>query len=160
MIEQREALRYKGYTATCQEVPNEVSVVFNICGCPIRCEDCHSKYLWENDGELLLNDFQNIITQYSDLATCVCFMGGDQNIIELSLLCGIAREYGYKTCLYTGNRLSDELRSFALANLDYLKVGEFISECGGLDNPNTNQRMYYIDGEMTDITHLFRAESD
>ena len=47
-----------------------------------------------------------------------------------------------------------------IANFDYIKLGPYKEECGPLDNPNTNQRLYKVrieDGErkLKDITHKF-----
>ena len=46
-------LKYINYDIVFQEVPNEISLVFNISGCPHKCEGCHSKYLWEYTGNLI-----------------------------------------------------------------------------------------------------------
>ena len=51
-------LKYNGYSIVMQEVPNEVSLAINISGCPHKCEGCHSKYLWEYDGEYLIDDIE------------------------------------------------------------------------------------------------------
>ena len=86
-------------------------------------------------------------------------MGGDQNLIELEKLCKLCHSCGLKTCLYTGNRLSENLKQFAFKNLDYLKVGEYSSICGGLDKETTNQIMYKIcNHTMQDITYIFRKD--
>ena len=44
-----------------QEIPDEISMAFNISGCPIHCPDCHSKYLWKNTGTKL--DLNEVIEQ-------------------------------------------------------------------------------------------------
>lgn len=148
-------LRYLGYSITFQEVPDEVSLVFNISGCPHKCEGCHSKYLWEYDGEILLNDIDSIIKQYEGKITCVCFMGGDQNIEELIILLQTVKFYGYKTCVYSGlNEVS--LFDNILIYLDYLKIGDYKRSLGGLDSPKTNQKFYRIeDNKKFDITNTF-----
>lgn len=153
-------LKYQGCAIVFQEVPNEISLAFNISGCPVKCQGCHSKYLWEYKGNYLSDDIETWINKYRSYITCICFMGGDQNTVELELLCKLCHSHGLKTCLYTGNKLSDDLISFASKNLDYLKVGEYRDECGGLDKTTTNQRMYRIDNkaQMIDITYLFRKE--
>ena len=78
-------LMYKGYSVVFQEVPGEVSLAINISGCQHHCPDCHSKYLWNNEGAAFLErDLGSIIDKYDGLITCVCFMGGDHNIVKLS----------------------------------------------------------------------------
>ena len=153
-------LKYQGCAIVFQEVPNEISLAFNISGCPVKCQGCHSKYLWEYKGDYLSDDIETWINKYQSYITCVCFMGGDQNTVELEHLCKLCHSRGLKTCLYTGNRLSDSLISFASKNLDYLKVGEYRDECGSLDKETTNQKMYRIDNkaQMIDVTYLFRKD--
>lgn len=153
-------LKYSHYDIVFQEVPNEVSLVFNISGCPYKCKGCHSTYLWDYTGNLLCDDCDTILNKYKNLVTCVCFMGGDQNIEELKKYLVLTKEiYGLKTCIYSG---SDSIETFksVMEYLDYLKVGKYDENLGGLDNPNTNQRFYKINNEiMTDITYMFRKQS-
>ncbi len=153
-------LKYIGYAVTFQEVPNETSLVFNISGCPYKCRGCHSQYLWEYTGEYISEEIECILLQYKGLVTCVCFMGGDQNLTELKQLLIKCKSLGFKTCVYSGSNdksIFDEL----LSELDYLKIGEYISELGGLNNRATNQRFYQIkankDHQFTfvDRTYLF-----
>ena len=72
-------LKYLGYSIVFQEVPDEVSLVINVSGCPHKCEGCHSKYLWEYEGNYILDDLVGLIEKYKGLITCVCFMGGDSD---------------------------------------------------------------------------------
>lgn len=144
-------LKYTGYAVTFQEVPNETSLIFNISGCPYKCRGCHSQYLWEYTGEYITEEIEQILMQYKGLVTCVCFMGGDQNLAELKLLLIKCKSLGFKTCVYSGlNDISifDDLLSL----LDYLKVGEYVSELGGLNSKDTNQRFYQI---KTNTEHQF-----
>lgn len=126
-----------------QEVPGEISLAFNISGCPHRCEGCHSQYLWEDDGDALLDNLGHLLKQYGDLITCVCFMGGDQNMEELILACKIVRLAGLKTCIYSG--LDDkEFFDEHLDVIDYLKIGRYVEKLGGLSSSTTNQKFYDI----------------
>lgn len=151
-------LKYIGYAVTFQEVPNEVSLVINISGCPHRCEGCHSDYLWKYEGDYLLDDLYSLLERYSPYITCVCFMGGDQNYRDLQFACDMVRNYRLKTCIYSGLSVSihsrDYLEQFAPT---YYKVGNYDKSCGGLDSPSTNQRFYKRkeDGTYQDITPVF-----
>ena len=149
-------LKYLGYSIVFQEVPEEVTLAINVSGCPHRCEGCHSKYLWEYKGEYLTDDFTSIVNKYTDLITCVCFMGGEQNDLELIQMCSIAHKLGLKTALYTGCDFIQEVSFDLVANLDYIKVGHYDERCGGLDNINTNQRMFKWEGKWKDITYMFQ----
>lgn len=151
-------LKYLGYAVVFREVPNEVSLAFSISGCRRHCEGCHSPYLWEDKGAPLLPDLENVIGLYGGLITCVCFMGGDQNAQELNAAIEIAKHHHLKTCLYTGlDSLHDLLSAgVLLENLDYVKVGHYDQNLGGLDSPNTNQRFYLLQNKTpVDITWMF-----
>lgn len=139
-------LKYQGYAIVFQEVPDEVTLAFNISGCQYKCVGCHSKHLWEYKGRYVLDDIDDILSKNKDYITCVCFMGGDQNIKELYKLCKIVKKvYGLKVCIYSGadniipfdDLLNEEL-------IDYLKVGKYDHSKGGLDKVTTNQKMYKV----------------
>lgn len=132
-------LKYLSYTIVMQEVPNEVSLAINVSGCPHKCEGCHSKELWEYEGDFLLDDIKALLDKYNGLISCVCFMGGDQNKDELIECLNIVKEHNLKTCLYTG---SDKIDYSIIKKLDYIKIGRYVKELGGLDSKTTNQRMY------------------
>lgn len=135
-------LKYNGYSVVMQEVPNEVSLAINISGCPHKCEGCHSTYLWEYSGEYLTDSIEELLNQYDNLITCVCFMGGDQNQEELLYCLKKVKERGLKTCLYSGVDDINVIHSNVKDSLDYLKIGRYNQELGGLDKKTTNQRMY------------------
>ncbi len=147
-------LKYLGYGITFQEVPNEVSLVINISGCPHKCDGCHSEYLWEYEGRNISKDIDDIIKSYDGMFTCVCIMGGDQNTEELYYLFNHIKELGYKTCLYSG---LDSVQTLKDLNLDYLKIGKYNYLLGGLDSIKTNQIFYTIkDGEFINTTYMFQ----
>ena len=144
MINQR--LKFLGYSVAMQEVPNEISLVINISGCPYKCKGCHSKYLWEYKGNYVDAELFGIIKQYENLITCVCFMGGEQNQNELISHLKHIKNKGYKTCLYSGCDDLNYLYS-VLPYLDYLKYGsyneKFLSNnyySNGLKLASTNQK--------------------
>lgn len=152
-------LKYLGYSIVFQEVPDEVTLAVNISGCPHKCEGCHSKYLWEYEGNYISDDLETLIKQYDGLITCVCFMGGDQNQIDLLGLLKTVQKYGLKTALYTGLDLVNNLSIRILGNLNYLKTGKYDSSLGGLDRLTTNQRMFkwnYSTMRWDDITYRFQ----
>lgn len=156
-------LKYLGYSIVFQEVPDEVTLAINISGCPHRCEGCHSKYLWEYEGNYISDDLEALIKKYDGLITCVCFMGGDQNPYELVDLLDKVHRHKLKTALYTGEDSLQHISFRVLCNLDYCKIGHYDESMGGLNNKNTNQRMLSWnrqDGKWEDITCLFQKSGD
>ena len=143
-------LKYQGYSIVFQEVPNEVSLAINISGCPYKCRGCHSKYLWDYKGNNVVDDFSDLLSMYGGLITCVCFMGGDQNGHELIQCIEMAKQRGLKTCLYTGADAIGDVDSRIVRQLDYIKVGRYMEDAGGLDSMTTNQHMYDL-GNQTEI---------
>lgn len=70
-------------------------------------------------------------------------MGEGQNLARLREALQIVRCHGLKTCLYSGRENIEAFRDL-LPLLDYLKLGEYRPDRGGLDSPNTNQRFYRV----------------
>ena len=70
-------------------------------------------------------------------------MGEGQNPVQLREALQIGRCHGLKTCLYSGCENVESFRDL-LPLLDYLKLGEYQPDRGGLDSPNTNQRFYRV----------------
>jgi anaerobic ribonucleoside-triphosphate reductase activating protein len=148
-------LKYLGYSIVFQEVPDEVTLAINISGCPHKCEGCHSKHLWEYKGNYVSDDLPELLKKYEGMITCVCFMGGDQNLEELNHLVCLVKEAGLKAALYTGS--SDIGCIVYSILLDYVKYGPYIEECGGLDKKTTNQVMLkWEKDKWIDITYKFQ----
>lgn len=132
-----------------QEVPGQISLALSISGCPINCKGCHSSetHSLSFGIELTENEFNRLLNKYKH-TTCVLFYGGEWNIVELLKYIKIAKNRNLKVALYSGYNLSFFNKDF-LFLLDYIKVGKYIEEKGGLSNPNTNQKFYSLkDGEI------------
>ena len=85
-------------------------------------------------------------------------MGGDSSpkeINELAYFIHKQTKGQIKVGWYSGkNELAK--RNFS-CNFEYIKLGNYIEELGGLKSPRSNQRMYKIsDSKMEDITYIFR----
>lgn len=152
-------LKVYNYEIVFQEVPNEVTLAFNITGCPHRCMGCHSPFLREDIGVPLKNVLPEILEKYKNYITCVCFMGGDQNHKEICEVCDIVKEYNIKTCMYSGDENIDKE---LLKHLNFYKIGGYKQELGGLSCKETNQRFYKINEneELEDITYVFRQKNN
>jgi len=125
-------------TTVFQEVPDEISLCFSITGCKIGCTGCHSTELWnENYGFPLTNKhFIFWLKKYQSLVSCVVFFGGEWQANALIEKLLIAKNFGLKTCLYSGEKHIDIQIS---QHLNFLKTGEWQANLGGLESPNTNQ---------------------
>lgn len=136
-------LRFHNIQIVLQEVPDQISLCFNITGCPLRCRGCHSPFLWkEGSGEMLSDEvFISYIEKYKSMISCVLFMGGEWEETDLIQKLIIAKQYGLNTCLYSGyDNISQNIKN----HLTWLKTGAWIAELGGLDSPTTNQKFVEI----------------
>jgi anaerobic ribonucleoside-triphosphate reductase activating protein len=136
-----------------QEVPGEVSLCFSISGCPLQCKGCHSPFLWkEGSGTILSHEhFESTLNQYSKLATCVLFMGGEWHEEELVDFLKLSSEKKYKTCLYTGE---EKVSETILNQLTWLKTGKWEQHLGGLNSKSTNQKFIDVKTNKT-LNYLF-----
>ena len=95
----------------------------------------------DSGHDLSNDDFIEYLRQYRGLVTCVLFFGGEWWPDSLIEKLKIARQMGLHTCLYSGfervpNRIS--------RHLDFLKLGPWRADLGGLTEPTTNQRFYDV----------------
>jgi len=136
-----------------QEVPGEISLCFTVSGCPLRCEGCHSPFLWKegSGSKISRKGYKDILYRYYGLATCVVFMGGEWHPKELIFYLRYARERGYKTCLYTGLDVVDQRIQ---NHLTYIKTGPWMKELGGLGSKTTNQKFKEVKTNKI-LNHLF-----
>lgn len=146
-------LKYADYDIVFQEIPDEITLAVNISGCPNRCAGCHSPHLMDDVG-MTLDEItvDALVGKYLTSITCVCFMGGDGEPDEVDRLARLIRnKYGLKTGWYSGKEaLPSDLTAF-----DYIKIGRYVEALGGLDNKQTNQRLYRVatPNIPDDITH-------
>lgn len=153
-------MKYLYDTITFQEVPDEVSLCIAITGCKVRCFGCHSRELWEDKGiPLAIDELQNLLDKHKGI-TCLCLFGGEHNIDALTELF----QYAYKkikTAWYCGLDIIPKDKLGIIQYLDFLKLGHYDHELGGLSSPTTNQKFYHIEhlanGEYKkeDLTYKF-----
>ena len=132
-------LRYYTEEVVWTEIPGEVTISYAIAGCPLRCEGCSWQIAPPGEPKPLEEShYLHTLSKYQGLASCVLFLGGEWEEESLLSLLQLARERDYKTGLYTGlSKISETLK----AQLDYLKTGAYVPRLGGLDSPDTNQRL-------------------
>jgi anaerobic ribonucleoside-triphosphate reductase activating protein len=140
-----------------QELPDEISLGLFISNCPNKCKNCHSPWLREDTGNELFTILPNLLRNYKDKVSCILFMGGDDSkqIDQLEIALCYCKAKGFKTALYSGFD-AKYCPERLLPLLDYIKIGSYKEEFGGLNCPTTNQRLYKkIDGDWKDITSQF-----
>lgn len=152
-------LRYADYDIVFQEIPGEVTLAINLSNCPNRCEGCHSPHLLLDKGQPLTPESLSLLLQkYGKAVTCVCFMGGDAWVAEVEHLAAYVRSQSVpplKVGWYSGR--SELPEGFNVSFFNYIKLGPYREELGGLRSPGTNQRLYRMEnGKMVDITYKFR----
>lgn len=143
-------MKYTTTRVTMQEVPDEIALCINISNCPNRCKGCHSPELQDNIGKELTDDVLLSLIAKNEGITCVALMGGDGDIQDVKDMLYVVKWYtNLKTAWYSGRETVD---SEFLELLDYVKLGPYIEERGGLDDMNTNQRFFKVE----DITYKFQ----
>jgi anaerobic ribonucleoside-triphosphate reductase activating protein len=143
-------------TVTLKEVPGEISLSYSIKGCRRGCKNCSWKGISSPAFPLDVEKISADIKKFKGLITCVLFLGGEWDISSLLPLLSAVKKADIKTCMYTGAEYK-EVDQSVLKLLDYIKVGPYIEEKGGLDNPETNQKFLNLcTGE--DITYRFQRQ--
>ena len=151
-------LKYTNAKVVFAEVPDEISLAIEISNCPIHCPGCHSPELWDDVGnELTKAILEDLLTSNRGV-TCVCFLGGDSEPVEVNKLSKWVHETypELKTAWYSG---MDEYPHFT-PDFDYVKIGSYREDDGPINVRTTNQKMVkiYHNPErwyMEDITYKF-----
>lgn len=141
------------------EIPDEITLAFNISNCQNNCLGCHSPYLRHDIGEELTLDRIDTYIKKNSGITCICFMGEGN---DLESLTGLARSikssWPYLSLAIYSGRTEIEDEFFEV--FDYIKIGPYIEERGPLNDRNTNQILYKKFGESWEnITYRFWGES-
>ena len=156
-------MKYQYAKVTFQEIPDEITLCIAISGCEIHCKDCNQKSLWKDEGkELDIEELNRLINSNKGIS-CVCFMGEGEKLPILWSYIKLTKEFSnLKTALYIGRDLISTITLYGsfFSCLDYLKVGSYISNLGGLDSKTTNQRLYSLkevrtEGKFTDYETVF-----
>lgn len=135
------------------EIPDEITLELGITNCPFNCEGCHSPFLQSDIGEILDENVIHKLINKNRGISCILFSGGFPK--EVEELCFIVKNNypNIKTAWYTG---LSEIPNINLDYFDYIKIGAYIKDLGGLKSPKTNQRLYKIkDKKLEDITYKF-----
>jgi len=164
-------LKFVDTKVTFAEVPNEISLCISLSGCPMHCKGCHSSYLQEDIGTPLTTEVLGNLIDENKGITCVCFLGGDNDIPQLDTLAQyVKKNYELRTAWYSGLIFKPRMDSLVHQHFDYIKTGPYIESLGPLTSRKTNQKMY-AKGEVIhkmdmspstfyDITDKFWKDND
>lgn len=157
-------LKYTEVMVGFSEVPEEITLCINISGCPIHCKGCHSPHLWQDIGEELEPVVLSDLIAKNQGITCVAFMGGDASPDEIvSLAKWVKENTALKVCWYSGKPYHLDIN---YSYFDYVKIGPYKKEKGGLNKEGTNQKFYEVLHKestglnytvLRDITYKFRC---
>ena len=155
-------LKYLYTKQVFSEIPEEITLGISISGCQIHCNGCHSRELWEDKGtQLTRKGLENLIISNEGI-TCLLLLGGEHDIDTLiNLFYYVSINFPkIKTAWYCGLDIIPKDKEEILDYLDYVKIGHFDLNLGGLDSPDTNQKLYKVNhtqegNELIDITYKF-----
>lgn len=134
-----------------EEIPGKVTLAVEISQCQGACQGCHSPFLREDIGEELTPEIIDRLIAGNFGINCFLLLGEGKDPEALRSLARHLRSAhpNISTALYSGRtRVEDEI--FDL--FDYVKVGPYIPAHGPLNDPGTNQRLYF---HKEDITSAF-----
>lgn len=141
-----------------QEIVGEITLIIPLAYCQHHCIGCHSPEYqeWMGGKPLVYETFMELLDKYKGKASCICFFNGEYNPEYLEFVTTIIHSKGFKAALYSGFDF-EELPEGLADCFDFLKVGEYREELGGLGSRTTNQRMLRreADGSWTNITSEF-----
>lgn len=132
-----------------QEVPDEISLALSISGCNLNCKGCHSSETFDPKfgEELSLSKLAQMI-DHQKYITCVLFYGGEWLIEELEVFIDYVKSRNLKVCLFTGRNLEYFSVEF-LSKLDFIKVGIYKENLGGLKSEQTNQKFIKLSQNLS-----------
>ena len=133
-------MKYVSTQITFQEIPGLVTRCFSISNCGGTCAGCHSPELQEDRGEELTVDIiDKYLKEDKDTVDCYVFLGDGRDCTEMIKILTHCKNNNMKTCLYLGH---NNVFPVYFIYLDYIKVGCYRQDLGGLNSPTTNQRMF------------------
>ena len=134
---------------TLTEIPNQVSMFFEIGNCSTHCEGCHSQELWDTNPCKDMVSPEEILQRiglYSGYITAVLFMGGQRNHIDFEQFVEQVIGPSSKVMpvgIYMGDWEKNDLL-LAFRYCRWIKLGKYERDLGGLDKKETNQRFIEV----------------
>lgn len=141
-------IKYTDYKIVFEEIPDRITLAINISNCQCNCKGCHSPQLRNNIGEELTKEvIDNKFCRDLKLCNCFLFLGeGNDNKSLFEINQYIKEKYNIETAIYTGR---DNVEEEYYKQFDFVKIGSYQKDFGGLDKQTTNQRLFYNDDDIT-----------
>ena len=146
-------------TVVFSEIPDEITLAVNISNCQNNCKGCHSPYLKEDRGSILTCDVIDELMERNRGITCFCFMGEGNDVDGLRKLAEHISEKweNVKIGVYSGR---ENVEKWYSEVFDYVKIGPYMPEYGPLDNPETNQRLFYHNPVYCGVSKMGKGWED
>ena len=136
-----------------EEIPDRVSLAVEISNCRGNCPGCHSPFLKKDIGRELTPAVIDALVKDNFGVNCFLFLGEGRDPEALLDLAEHVRSLGLEVAVYSGREVVEDI---FWQYFDYIKLGPYREECGPLNNPATNQRLYRVrEGRPEDITDRF-----
>ena len=131
-----------------EEIPDRVTLAVEISNCRGNCPGCHSPFLREDVGEVLTPEVVDRLVADNFGVNCFLFLGEGRDPETLLALAAHVRAKGLAVALYSGR---EDVEDAVWAAFDYVKVGPYRADCGPLNSPATNQRLYQAVTDGSDV---------
>ena len=136
-----------------EEIPDRVSLAVDISNCRGNCVGCHSPFLKKDIGQELTPEVIDRLVADNFGVNCFLFLGEGRDPEALLVLAEHVRSLGLEVAVYSGRETVEDVFWYYF---DYVKLGPYRPECGPLNNPSTNQRLYKVENARPiDITSRF-----
>lgn len=126
-----------------EEIPDMVTLAVDISNCTGLCEGCHSPFLRKDVGVELTPAVIDKLLADNFGVNCFLFLGeGNDREALMSVASYIRTAYpAVSLAIYSGR---ENVEDDIYALFDYVKVGPYRPDCGPLNAPTTNQRLYRV----------------
>lgn len=134
-----------------EEIPGKLTLAVEISNCQGNCKGCHSPFLKNDIGQELTPAVASRLVKENFGVNCFLLLGeGNDPVALLSLARCLRIEHPeLELALYSGR---EQVEEEIWEVFDFVKTGPYREECGPLNNPGTNQRLYH---HRKDVTSLF-----
>lgn len=131
-----------------EEIPDKVTLAVEISNCRGSCVGCHSPFLKDDIGSELTPAVVDKLIADNFGVNCFLLLGEGRDPEALLRIAAHLRTAhpGLERAVYSGRT---EVEPEIYAAFDYVKVGPYIADCGPLNEPTTNQRLYHHGQDIT-----------